>query len=240
MLAVRTYFDMIPEETSPKGLDWARDVLCVLRREGLLIDEDPKKGDLPLEWLTRMKHFMPRNFIWLPKPAPAPAPPLLAPPLLLPPPLPPPPPVLPFEMPVTSGSRSIATDPLIPNRSFRATRTRFCPEGPAASTANRGAYLANPNSIHAVNPSTHPANIVYPGALGFPSANQALYTVGVNNRPAPQRHNGAYAVPFARIEPVPSVFSQGAQGTNTLVGPVWTVPSLPQQFGTIKTRRFHR
>lgn len=238
MLAVRTYFDVIEEETSPKGLDWARDVLCVLRREGLLIDEDPKKGDLPLEWFTRRKHFMPRNFVWMPKPAPTP--PLLPPPLLLPLPLPPPPPVLPFELPITSGSRSMNTDPFMPNRSSRATRACFCPEGPAASTADRGAYLANPNSIHAVIPRIHPANIVYPGGLGFPPANPGIYTAGVNTRPAPQGHNGAYVMPPARIEPVPSVFSQGVQGIHPVNGSVWTAPGLPQQLGRINTRRFQR
>lgn len=247
MLAVRTYFDVIPEETSPKGLDWARDVLCVLRREGLLIDEDPRKEDLAPEWFTRRKHFMPRNFIWMPKPTPAPAPappllplPLVAPPLLLPPALPPPPPLLPLQLPVTGSLRSMDTETFVPNRSFRATRARFCPAGPAASTANRGAYFANPNSIHAVNPSIHRANRAYPSVLGLPSANSGNYTAGVNIMPTHQRHNGAHVMPSARIEPFPSVLPQDMQGTNALIGSIWTDPGLPQQFGTLDTRWTHR
>lgn len=145
MLAVHNYFDIIPEGTIPKGLDWARDVLCVLRREGLLIDEDPQKADPPPEWLTRKKHFMPRNFVWMGKPAP----PLLPPRLLRRPrPLPTfPPPALPLEPPITHGLRPMGTDPSIHKRSSRTTKAGFRPVGPAASTASRGAYLAKPNPI---------------------------------------------------------------------------------------------
>lgn len=214
MLAVRNYFDIIPEGTIPKGLDWARDVLCVLRREGLLIDEDPQKGGPPSDWRTRRRHFMPNNFIWMPKPKP----PLLPPPLLLPPPPPPlpppfpPPPASPLEPPITNALRPMGTDPSIHTRNSRATKSGFRPVGSAASTASGGAFLANPNPIH---PSIHLASRVHHSDMGFPSTNPAIYAAGLNTRSAPQRHINSHVVASARSEPATSVVSEGLRVTNT-------------------------
>lgn len=77
MTAVREYFNEVtedPEKNSQEKMDWVRDVLCVLRRDGLLVDVGPREQGSPRCWRRRKKDFPP-NLTAAPRPPP-PGPPL--------------------------------------------------------------------------------------------------------------------------------------------------------------------
>lgn len=208
MVAVREYFDWEQEETPTKGLDWARDVLCVLRKEGLLVDTGRyTKGEAP-NWVSRRKRVLPHNFPRIPQRAASRRSFVSSdPPLELP---------KASHTPVMSDrgtQQSAGANHSLPNGGSHQAGRGIYPAKLNTSQANTGMYghpvtLVVPpafSGVHPTNMGFHPANQgAYPIDPGLLPAHQAVHPTHHRFYPANQAH---YPTPPNLYPANPGVYS---------------------------------